>query len=137
MQKAWPAQKQGAIGTVPLSYGASPPLARTRDTRFHSSQRRERATSSGSYFVGRSADKATAEDVRRYQLWLASSRATVPTVNAGACSLRFFFAVTLKRRDLADAVVSVREPLPPPHCSQPARGRSPAPIDDEHQARAA
>jgi hypothetical protein len=63
--------------------------------------------------------------------------ATVPTVNAGACSLRFFFAVTLKRRDLADAVVSVREPLPPPHCSQPARGRSPAPIDDEHQARAA
>jgi len=34
--------------------------------------------------VGRSANKAIAEDVRRYQLWLASIGATVPTVNAGA-----------------------------------------------------
>jgi integrase/recombinase XerD len=48
-------------------------------------------------FLGQSADKATAEDVHRYQLWLASIGTTVPTV-------------TLKRRDLADAVVSVREP---------------------------
>src|SRR5947199_7597328 len=61
-------------------------------------------------FVGRSADKATAEDVHRYQLWLASIGTTVPSVNAGASALRFFFRVTLKRRDLADAVVSVREP---------------------------
>jgi integrase/recombinase XerD len=61
-------------------------------------------------FVGRSADKATAEDVHRYQLWLASIGTTVPTVNAGASALRFFFRVTPKRRDLADAVVSVREP---------------------------
>jgi site-specific recombinase XerD len=42
-------------------------------------------------FVGRSADKATAEDVHRYQLWLASIGTTVPTVNAGASALRFFF----------------------------------------------
>ena len=34
----------------------------------------------------------------------------MPTVNIGATALRFFFRVTLKRRDLADAVVSVREP---------------------------
>src|SRR5207253_1177915 len=61
-------------------------------------------------FVGRSADKATAEDVHRYQLWLASIGTTVPTVNVSATALRFFFKVTLKRRDLADAVVSVREP---------------------------
>jgi integrase/recombinase XerD len=61
-------------------------------------------------FVGRSADKATAEDVHRYQLRLASIGTTVPTVNATASALRFFFRVTLKRRDLADAVVSVREP---------------------------
>src|SRR6266446_10178168 len=44
-------------------------------------------------FVGHSPDKATPEDVRRYQLRLASIGTTVP-----------------KRRDLADAVVSVREP---------------------------
>jgi len=61
-------------------------------------------------FVCRSPEKATPEDVRRYQLRLASIGTTVPTLNAGASALRFFFRVTLKRRDLADAVVSVREP---------------------------
>ena len=61
-------------------------------------------------FLGQSADKATAEDVHRYQLWLASIGTTVPTVNVSATALRFFFKVTLKRRDLADAVVAVREP---------------------------
>jgi integrase/recombinase XerD len=61
-------------------------------------------------FVGRSLDKATPEDVRRYQLRLASIGTGVPTLNAGASALRFFFKVTLKRNDLADEVVSVREP---------------------------
>ena len=61
-------------------------------------------------FLDRSADKATAEDVHRYQLWLASIGTTVPTVNISATALRFFVKVTLKRRDLADAVVSTREP---------------------------
>ena len=61
-------------------------------------------------FIGRSPDKATPEDVRRYQLRLASIGTTVPTLNAGASALRFFFRVTLKRRDLAETVVSVREP---------------------------
>ena len=61
-------------------------------------------------FLGRSPDKATAEDVRRYQLRLASIGATVPTVNVSATALRFFFRVTLKRSDLADEVVSAREP---------------------------
>jgi integrase/recombinase XerD len=60
-------------------------------------------------FVGRSPDKTTAEDVHRYQLHLGSIGTTIPTVNAGASALRFC-KVTLKRRDLADAVVSVREP---------------------------
>src|SRR5262249_40355795 len=55
-------------------------------------------------FLGWSADKATAEDVHRYQLWLGSSGTTVPAVNVSATALRFFFKVTLKRRDLADAV---------------------------------
>jgi integrase/recombinase XerD len=61
-------------------------------------------------FLGRSPDKATAEDVHRYQLRLASIGATVPTVNVSASALRFFFKVTLKRGDLADEVVSAREP---------------------------
>jgi site-specific recombinase XerD len=61
-------------------------------------------------FVGRSPDKATAEDVRRYQLRLASIGTTVPTLNVSATALRFFFKVTLKRADLAAELVSAREP---------------------------
>ena len=61
-------------------------------------------------FLGHSPDKATSEDVHRYQLWLASIGATVPTVNVSATALRFFFKVTLKRSDLADELVSAREP---------------------------
>jgi site-specific recombinase XerD len=61
-------------------------------------------------FIGRSPDKATAEDVRRYQLQLATIGTTVPTVNISATALRFFFKVTLKRTDLAAELVSAREP---------------------------
>jgi site-specific recombinase XerD len=84
-------------------------------------------------FLGHSADKATAEDVHRYQLWLASIGTTVPTVNVSATALRFFFKITLKRRDLADAIVSVREPRR--LRSQPGRGRSASRVDGEHQAQ--
>ena len=61
-------------------------------------------------FLGRSADKATTEDVHRYQLWLASIGAKVGTANVAATALRFFFKITLKRHDLAEEVVSTREP---------------------------
>ena len=61
-------------------------------------------------FLGRSADKATAEDVHRYQLRLASIGTTIPTVNAGASALRLFFKITLKRHDLVEELISTREP---------------------------
>src|SRR5258707_6591261 len=61
-------------------------------------------------FLGRSADKATTEDVHRYQLWLASIGTTGPTVNVSATALRFFFKVSLKRHDLPEELVSTREP---------------------------
>lgn len=47
---------------------------------------------------------------KRHQLWLASIGTTVPTANVAATALRFFFNVTLKRHDLAQQVVSTREP---------------------------
>jgi integrase len=74
-------------------------------------------------FVGRSPAKATPEDVRRYQLRLASIGTTVPTLNAGASALWFFFKVTLKRNDLADEVVSTREPRRLPVVLSPEEGR--------------
>src|ERR1700745_4330082 len=73
-------------------------------------------------FLGRSADKAPPEDVHRYQLWLASIGTTVPTVNVSATALRFFFRVTLKRHDLAEEVVSTREPRRLPVVLSPEEG---------------
>ena len=61
-------------------------------------------------FVGRSPDKASPEDVHRYQVWLASIGTTVGTANVSATALRFFFKVTLKRHDLAEELISTREP---------------------------
>jgi integrase/recombinase XerD len=74
-------------------------------------------------FLGRSPDKATAEDVHQYQLRLASIGTTVPTVNASATALRFFFRVTLKRSDLADELVSAREPRRLPVVLSPEEAR--------------
>src|ERR1700740_2372476 len=61
-------------------------------------------------FLGGSADKATAEEFHRYQLWLASLGTSVGTANVSATALRFFFKVTLKRHDLAEGCVATREP---------------------------
>src|SRR6201982_1718023 len=61
-------------------------------------------------FLGRSADKATAEDVHRYQLWLGSIWTSVGTHKDSDTALRFFFNITLKRHDLAEELISTREP---------------------------
>ena len=61
-------------------------------------------------FLSRSVDKATAEDVHRYQLWLASIGTTAAPANVAATALRFFFKVRLKRHALAEEIVSTREP---------------------------
>ncbi len=51
-------------------------------------------------FLGRSPDTASFEDVRRYQLHLATSGAGVPTLNQSVSTLRFFFRITLGRADI-------------------------------------
>ena len=56
-----------------------------------------RAVRDFTVFLGRSPDQASAEDLRRYQLHLASSGVSVPSQNATVTALRFFFAVTLGR----------------------------------------
>jgi site-specific recombinase XerD len=60
-------------------------------------------------FVGRLPDTATAEDVRRFQLHLASSGAGRPKINATVSALRFFFDVTLGRADLSRQLASLRQ----------------------------
>jgi integrase/recombinase XerD len=52
-------------------------------------------------FLGRSADKATPEDVHRYQLWLASIGTTVPTVNISKRRMGFAPAQPILRSLIA------------------------------------
>jgi len=61
-------------------------------------------------FLGRSPDTASAEDLRRYQLHLASGGVSAPTQNATVTALRFFFEVTLGRRGATEHLPFVREP---------------------------
>ena len=62
-------------------------------------------------FLGRSPDMASFEDVRRYQLHLATSGVGVPTINQTVSTLRFFFRVTLKRHDIVEHTHFIHEPL--------------------------
>src|SRR3954471_7693855 len=61
-------------------------------------------------FLGRSPDQAEPEDLRRYQLHLASCGASYARMNQASTALRFFFHVTLARRmDYADPGASAYE----------------------------
>jgi integrase/recombinase XerD len=61
-------------------------------------------------FLGRSPATASTEDVRRYQLHLASSGARTPKINGMVSALRFFFDVTLDRADIAKHLSVIYEP---------------------------
>jgi integrase/recombinase XerD len=69
-----------------------------------------RAVKNFADFFGRSPDKATFEDIRRYQLHVAKSGVGVPTQNATMTALRFFFRVTLRRPEVTDEIAFSREP---------------------------
>ena len=68
-----------------------------------------RAVRNFSAFLGASPDKASFEDVRRYQLHLVSSGTGVPTINHGLTALRFLFMVTLRKPDVVIHLPFVRE----------------------------
>lgn len=61
-------------------------------------------------FLGRSPDRAGAEDLRRYQLHMRSLGASSTSMNATVSALRFFFGVTLRRDDAEVGMTTVREP---------------------------
>jgi site-specific recombinase XerD len=74
-------------------------------------------------FLGRSPDTASKEDVRRYQLHLASSGARTPKINSTVSALRFFFDVTLDRADLAKQITFIYEPRKVPAVLSPEEVR--------------
>ena len=61
-------------------------------------------------FLGRSPDLAGFEDVRRYQLHLASGGVGVPTINQTVSTLRFFFKVTLRRHEIVEHTHFIHQP---------------------------
>ena len=66
-------------------------------------------------WLKRSPDTATAEDVRRFQLYLVESGASICNRNRIMTGVRFLFRVTLRRHDLAAEIWHIKEPekLPP------------------------
>jgi site-specific recombinase XerD len=61
-------------------------------------------------FLGRSPDTASAEDIRRFQLHLATHGARPPILNHTVSALRFFFKVTLRRHDIIEHTTFIRQP---------------------------
>lgn len=61
-------------------------------------------------FPGRAPDTATVEDIRGFQLYQHENGVGPATINSTVSALRFLFTVTLKRRDLARAVVEGKAP---------------------------
>ena len=69
-----------------------------------------RAVRNFSAFLDTSPDGASFEDVRRYQLHLATLGTGAPTINHSLTALRFLFTVTLRRPDVVADLPFVREP---------------------------
>jgi site-specific recombinase XerD len=61
-------------------------------------------------FLGRSPDTAVIEDLRRYQLHLVDHGTSPVSINAAITGLKFFFEVTLDRRDLINKMRPVHVP---------------------------
>jgi integrase/recombinase XerD len=70
-------------------------------------------------FLERSPDTATAEDVRRFQLHLSETGASICNRNRIMTGVRFLLRVTLRRLDLAAEIYHLREPQKVPQVMSP------------------
>jgi integrase/recombinase XerD len=61
-------------------------------------------------FLGGPPDRATADDLRRFQVEQRDAGVPVPTLNSIVSALRFFFTHTLDRPDLARKLVRLAHP---------------------------
>src|SRR5258707_7276567 len=61
-------------------------------------------------FLKRSPDTATSEDIRRFQLHLSETSASICNRNRIMTGVRFLLRVTLRRLDLAAEIYHLREP---------------------------
>src|SRR4051794_35938315 len=75
-------------------------------------------------FLGRSPDRAAAEELRLYQLQLPEAGVPPPTTNSAVSALRFFFSVRVARPAVTKPLTFVAEPRKNPHRLEPRRGRA-------------
>jgi site-specific recombinase XerD len=68
------------------------------------------AVSKFSRYFGRSPEKLTLEDVRAYQVHLASMAVSWGSLNQAVCALRFFYGVTLGQATVPERIPYAREP---------------------------
>ena len=61
-------------------------------------------------FLGRSPHTATADDIRRFQLHLIETGASIANRNRIMTGVRFLLRVTLRRHDLAAEIYHLKEP---------------------------
>lgn len=61
-------------------------------------------------WLGRPPDKATGEDLRRFQIEQSDAGMAAPTMNSIVSALRFFFTFTLDRPDLARKLYRMKHP---------------------------
>jgi integrase/recombinase XerD len=70
-------------------------------------------------FLGRSPDSASADELRRFQLHLIDSGASIVNRNRTMTGIRFLFRITLRRHDLAAEIFHIKEPVKLPHVLSP------------------
>ena len=68
------------------------------------------AVSKFSQYFGRSPDRLGLEDVRAYQVHLASKGVAWGSLNLVVCALRFFYGVTLGETTIPERIAYAREP---------------------------
>ena len=68
------------------------------------------AVSKFSLYFGRSPDRLGLEDVRAFQVHLASKGVSWASLNQIVCALRFFYGVTLGQDDIPEWIAYAREP---------------------------
>ncbi len=68
------------------------------------------AVSKFSQYFGRSPDKLSLEEVRAYQVHLASKGVSWGSLNQAVCALRFFYGVTLGEATIPERIPYAREP---------------------------
>src|SRR5512140_2078970 len=74
-------------------------------------------------WLKRSPDTATPDEVRRFQLYLIESGASIRNRNRIMTGVRFLFRITLRRHDLAAEVYHIKEPLNLPLTLSPEEAR--------------